>query len=284
MITWRLWQALRSPPTDNPVFQRMTSPYYEEIRWVMVAQNVLIQGQIWFWSIIFVIDTRALILMIFSGTLYGLIWSAIVSGTIAIEREYRMYDLLCLSPAGTLGISWAICMGCLHRNRTFEHVNSQESWSIRLILFIPLIISANVLLGRTFTSPGSITGIWLIAFVVVFYLDHVQSILFGSLLGVLAPHYSSNRFDSRLWACTGFMLVQCTSYLVLLLSSAILLPSLFRFMGISGWMAELSLPLLSVAAFYLVRELIMERLWLLLTRQLNAAPIELDVMFQEVVS
>src|SRR5689334_9642805 len=145
MTTWRLWHALRSPPSEHPIFQRMVSPYYDDIRWVLVAQNVLIQGQIWFWSLIFVFDTRALILMILSGTLYGMIWSIIVSGTIAIEREYRMYDLLCLSPSGTLGISWAICMGCLHRNRTFEHVNSQESWSIRIILFIPLVISANVL-------------------------------------------------------------------------------------------------------------------------------------------
>src|SRR5215813_5094508 len=131
MTTRRLWQALKTPPSTNVIFQRMVSPYYDDISWVVVAQNVLIQGQIWFWSLLFVVDTRALILMMFSGTFYGMIWSIIVSGTIAVEREYRMYDLLCLSPSGTFGISWAICMGCLHRGRAFEHVNSQESWSIR---------------------------------------------------------------------------------------------------------------------------------------------------------
>ena len=284
MTTWRLWQALRSPPSEHPIFQRMVSPYYDDIRWVLVAQNVLIQGQIWFWSLIFVFDTRALILMILSGTLYGMIWSIIVSGTIAIEREYRMYDLLCLSPSGTLGVSWAICMGCLHRNRVFEHVNSQESWSIRIILFIPLVISANVLFGRMFSNPGSITAIWLAAFLAVFYLDHVQSIIFGSLFGVLAPHYASNRFDSRLWACTGFLLVQCSSYLILFATSAFFLPALYKALGISGWSAEISLPLLSVAAFYFLREVIMARLWHLVTEQLNAAPVELDVMFQQVPS
>jgi hypothetical protein len=284
MTTWRLWHALRSPPSEHPIFQRMVSPYYDDIQWVMVAQNVLIQGQIWFWSLIFVFDTRALILMILSGTLYGMIWSIIVSGTIAIEREYRMYDLLCLSPSGKLGISWAICMGCLHRNRTFEHVNSQESWSIRIILFIPLVISANVLLGRMFSNPGSITAIWLVAFLIVFYLDHVQSIIFGSLLGVLAPHYASNRFDSRLWACTGFLLVQCSSYLALFVTSAFLLPTLYKAVGIGGWYADISLPILSVAAFYFLREVIMARLWHLLIEQLNAAPIDLDLMFEQAAS
>ncbi len=284
MTTWRLWQALRTPPSKHPIFQRMVSPYYDDIRWILVAQNVIIQGQIWFWSLIFVFDTRALILMIFSGTLYGLSWSAIVSGTIAIEREYRMYDLLCLSPSGTLGISWAICMGCLHRNRAFEHVNSQESWSIRIILFIPLVISANVLLGRAISTPGSITAIWLAAFLVVFYLDHVQSIIFGILFGVLAPHYASNRFDSRLWACTGFFLVQCSSYLVLLLTSAFLVPTIYKILGVSGTYSEISLPILSVAVFYYFREVIMARLWRLLTQQLNAAPTELDLMFQQVPS
>jgi hypothetical protein len=279
MITWRLWQALKTPPANHPIFQRMVSPYYDEMSWVLVAQNVLLQGQIWFWSLIFVLDTRVLILMMFSGTFYGLVWSAMVSGTIAVEREYRMYDLLCLSPSGSLGISWAICTACLHRNQTFAQVNSQEAWSIRVILFIPLVISANILMGRAFSNPGNITIIWLIAFLTVFYLDHVQSIIFGSLLGVLAPHYAPNRFDSRIWACIGFMLVQAISYLLLLLTGVFILPTLFQTVGVHGWYAELSLPVFSVAVFYLLREGIIMRLWRVLTEQLNAAPTELDMMF-----
>jgi hypothetical protein len=284
MITWRLWQALKYPPSAHPIFQRMVSPYYDDVSWVLVAQNVLIQGQIWFWSLIFVLDTRALIFMMLSGTFYGLIWSIIVSGTIAIEREYRMYDLLCLSPSGTLGISWAICTGCLHRNRTFEHVNSQEAWSIRIILFIPLVISANIILGRMLSSPGTITILWLAAFMVVFYLDHIQSIIFGSLFGLLAPHYAPNRFDSRLWACGGFLLVQGSTYLALLLMSGFILPALYRIADITGWYAEISLPILSVGVFYILREVMIRRLWRILTRQLNAAQTELDSMFQHAPS
>jgi hypothetical protein len=279
MTTWRLWHALKSPPSTHPIFQRMISPYYDDMNWALMAQNVLIQGQIWFWSLIFVLDTRALLLMMFSGTVYGLIWSAIVSGTIAIEREYRMYDLLSLSPSGMLGISWAICTGCLHRNQTFEQVNSQEAWSIRIILFIPLVISANVLLGRAFSNPGTLTIFWLAAFLIVFYLDHVQSIILGSLLGVLAPHYSPSRFDSRLWACVGFLLIQLSTYLALVLTSAIILPTIYRAFTISGWYADISLPVLSIAVFYFTREVIIGRLWNRVTEQLNAAPIELDLLF-----
>jgi len=279
MTTWRLWQALKSPPANHPIFQRMVSPYYDDMSWVVVAQNVLIQGQIWFWSLIFVLDTRALILMVFSGTIYGVIWSAIVSSTIAVEREYRMYDLLCLSPSGTLGISWAICTGCLHRNQTLTQVNSQEAWSIRVILFIPLVISTNVLLGRAFSNLGAITLIWLGALLIVFYLDHVQSIIFGSLLGVLAPHFAPNRLDSRLWAIGTFLLVQSSTYLVLFMTSGLILPALYRAVGFTGWYADLSLPVASVAVFYSLREMALIRLWRMLTEQLNAAQTELDLMF-----
>jgi hypothetical protein len=55
-------------------------------------------------------------------------------------------------------------------------------------------------------------------------------------------------------------------------------------LGIGGWYAEVSLPILSVAAFYALREIIMARLWHLVTEQLNAAPVELDLMFQQAPS
>jgi hypothetical protein len=284
MTTWRLWRALKSPPAANPIFRRVTTAYHEDFYWPILVQNIVLQGQIWFWSLLFVVDTRALILMAFSGTCYGAIWAITISGTIAGQRTYGMYDLLCLSPTGTVGVNWAICTGCLHRHQAFASVNSQEAWSVRLILFIPLVVSANVLFGRIFSATGTITIVWLFAFLTLFYIDHVQSIILGSLFGVLAPQRNTNGLDTRIWAIAGFLLVQVFTYLILIVSVLFILPGLFDRVGFGGLLADLSLPLLSILIFYAVREVVIMRLWHILTWDLNAAPAELDSMFQRAPS
>ncbi len=285
MTTWQLWKALKSPPTAHPVFQRMLTPgYYDDISWPLLVENMLIQGQIWLWSLVFVLDTRILILMVLSGTFYGLIWASSISGKLALEQHYGMYDLLCLSPAGTVGAAWAICTGCLHRNSAFTHINSQETWSIRIILFIPLIISGNVIFGHLFASTGVMPFIWLGTFLIIFYLDHTQSIILGSLCGVLAPYYAPGRFDTRIWACSAFLAAQAATYLLMFIISGIALPGVYNAFGLSGWQIDLSLPLATIATFYFSRDALMRYLWRALESQWNAAPTELDFMFPRVTT
>jgi hypothetical protein len=281
MNTWKLWRALNQPTTAHPIFRQVNAAYAEELYGLIPLQDLILHGQIWFWSLIFIVNTRALVLMVFSGTLYGAIWAMSISSTIAGQRARGVYDLLCLSPTGTVGINWAICTACLHRHQTFEQVNSQEAWSVRLILFVPLVISANVVFERIFTETGGLTLLWLIAFVALFYLDHVQSIIIGSLLGVLAPHYTTNRFDTCVWALGGFILVQVVSYLAVFVTSLMILPEAYAVFRFTGLLADISLPILSVLVFYGVREGIMVRLWRKLTEELNAAPTELDAMFKQ---
>lgn len=302
MITWRLWRAFKNPPTANPIFRRMTSPTYDDLtNWPPLIQDFIIQGLIWFWSLLFAIDMRALFLMVFSGTLYGAIWSVSICGRITAERDTGTFDLLCLAPSGTLGTIWAICTGCLHRHQAFSQVNSQEAWTVRIILFIPLIISAHIVFRR---ATSTLTIIWIIALVVVFYLDHVQSIILGSLFGSLAPHYAPTRLDSRLWALAGFMGVQIASYLLLLVSIVALMV-LSQQLGImewnfnlptnwetplnkmphplSKWHGDLLVPIISVVIFYATREYILYGLWHTLIDRLNAVPTELDFMVSQTV-
>lgn len=302
MITWRLWRAFKNPPTANPVFKRTISPSYDDLtQWPPLLQDLLIQGQIWFWSLLFAIDMRALFLMVFSGTLYGAIWSISISSRIAAERDMGTYDLLCLAPLGTIGTIWAICTGCLHRHQAFSHVNSQEAWTVRIILFIPLIISAHIVFRR---ATSTLTIVWIIALIAVYYLDHVQSIIMGSLFGSLAPHYAPTRLDNRIWAFGGFISVQIVSYLLLTLSIMLLL-IFSQQLGImewsfnlptsweaplnkmphplSRWHGDLLVPIISVMIFYAFREYILYRLWYALMSRLNAAPTEFDLMVGQAV-
>jgi hypothetical protein len=280
MMTRRLWRALGNPPYTHPIFQRMSALYhYDEWSWPGLAQTILIHGQIWLWAAIFVLDTRLLILMVFSGTVYGVIWSAVIGETLAAERQQGMYELLCMSPTGPLGVTWTLCTACLHRGGAFAHVNSQEAWSVRLILFIPLLISANMVLGRMLAGGSGVTFLGLVAFGVFFYFDHIQSIVLGSLFGMLAPHRAVNRVDARVWGMGGFLGVQLVTYLVFVLTAFAVLPVLYSGLAARGSMADIALAAISLGVCYLVREAMIAWLWRVLTNELNAAPADLDFIW-----
>ena len=246
MITKRLWRAFSQPPMNKPLFERVAlnaafSPALRSLWW----NNLAIQGQVWLWSLVFILDVRALPLMLLSGTFYGLLWAVGVSGTILHERSTGTYDLLCLTPEGTFGVNWTICLGCLHQGDAFRHVNSQEAWTIRLMLMIPLIITANLALNRLLTN-SPVALVWMGVLVVLFYFDHVQSIIIGSLFGLMAPQTSTSG-DTRLWAVAGLILGQVLSYGtffgVVLLSPLLNLPPALS-------------PVIALAAFFGLRECI----------------------------
>jgi uncharacterized membrane protein YagU involved in acid resistance len=279
MITWRLWQAFKHPPSDHPIFQRMTlNDYSDQIELFSLLQRILIQGQIWLWPLVFMLNMRALTLMIFSGTLYGALWAVRISGTIAAERKSGRYDLLCLSPGGEVCAMWAICTGCLHQYRAFHQINSQEAWSVRLILFIPIVISTPFIVRQVFAVTLSTTFTGMLAIIVVFYLDHVQSIVFGTLAGVLASHYAPNPLDQRLWALAGFLALQITSYVILVVLNLLIFPLFDHNWG--GWYAEIGVPLLMVASVYIVREIMLRSVWKSVKRRLGSTAAELDTLFQ----
>lgn len=282
-MTWQLWQAFSHPPSAHPVFQRVVNGSEYHIEWMLVVQNICIQGQIWFWSLIFILDTRLLVLMIFSGTFYGAVWAIAISNSIAVERQHGMYDLLCLSPAGTIGVDWAIGTACLHRRAGFQHVNSQEAWSVRMILFVPLLVSAQLVLGRALAANGAVTVMSALALLAFFYVDHIQSIILGVTFGLLGPHLVEDRFDTRLRALSGFLIAQFSSYLLLTMTAFVLLPAVYQRIGLRGAWADFSLPFFSLLIFVAVRERLLLRLIRTLCIRLNAAPTEVDGLLRRAV-
>jgi hypothetical protein len=278
-----LWQAFSHPPSAHPVFQRVLNGSEYHIEWVLLAQSVFIQGQIWFWSLVFILDTRLLVLMIFSGTFYGAVWALAISNSITVERQQGMYDLLCLSPSGMIGVDWAIGTACLHRRAGFEHVNSQEAWSVRMILFVPLLVSAQLVLGRTMGATSAISVVSALAVLVFFYVDHIQSIILGVTFGLLGPHTVDSRFDSRLRALSGFLLAQVSSYLLLAATAFVLLPAVYQRIGLRGAWADFSLPFFSLLIFVVARDRLLAHLMRRLCDKLNAAPTEVAGLFQSAV-
>lgn len=277
MITWQLWRALNNPPAQHPIFKRLTTEI-EKDPMERVLQHMLVQGQIWLWPLLFMVRVQSLILIVFSGTLYGAIWAVRVSGLIAAEREKRTYELLCLSPIGQLGATWMMGAGCLHRGKAFQQINSREAWSVRVILLIPILISAPFILRQVFSVSLTISFVGIMTAFAVFYLDHVQSILFGSLLGMLAAHFAPHKLDQRLWALAGFLGIQIGSYGLLIVAGLTILPSLYA----DFIYREVGIPLTSLLIFYGLREYILRQLYRRLIERTGGAAADMTPLANDI--
>jgi hypothetical protein len=278
---WRLWRGLKHPADNHPVFWRVLDDIYDDAtRFSRLTQNIFLQGQIWLWPLLFIVDMRLVCLMVFSGTISGTILTLRISNCIASEQQSRTYDLLCLTPGGTIRTLWAICMGCLHREQAFEILNSQEAWIVRLGLFIPFIISSQLFLQRIMGLKGGVTLYWGVGFIALFYIDHIQATVFSCIAGMLAAQQTSS-MDKRLWAVTTFEAFQVCSYLFTIVVGLLILPDFCRWLGVLGINSEISQMLLTVGVFYVTREGVITLGWRRLMDSTNTQPAEIDFLTTE---
>ncbi len=282
-MMWRLWKGLKHPAYNHPMFLRVqTDIYGDETRFIRLIQNIFLQGQIWLWPLLFIIDMLLVCLMAFGGSISGVILALRISSQITAEQHSRTYDLLCLTPGGRIRTLWAMCTGCLHREDAFGILNSQEAWIVRLGLFVPFIVSSQLLLERLFNLPQGITFIWGIGFVVLYTLDHMQSTVFGCIVGMLSTH-SNARMDARLWAFVAFMSFQIGTYVATIVSSLLILPLVYPLFNAVGISVEIGQVGLIAMLFYAVRDQILTRAWRLLLSQTDTQPNELDFLTPSIV-
>jgi hypothetical protein len=278
MTMWRLWKGLKHPAADHPMFARVLDDIYDDAtRLSRLTQSVFLQGQIWLWPLLFIIDMRLVCLMALSGTISGMILTLRISNRITEEQQSRTYDLLCLTPGGTIRALWAICTGCLHREQAFEILNSLEAWVVRLGLFVPFVISSQLFLQRMLGMKGGVTLTWGMGFIALFYIEHIQATVFGCLSGMLAAQQATS-VDKRLWAVTLFSAFQVCSYLFTILVSLFILPVICRWLTVASISSEISQMLLTVGLFYVTREGMITLGWHWLIDSTNTRPTDIDFL------
>ncbi len=294
MTTWRLWRALRHPPFNHPLFWRtvMTKETEASTRhWpvgrvalgallLFICSGAVFPRQLTTIALIaFMIVPGLMVSFTFNGLIYGLIWGVKISSTIARSYESSTFDLLALSPPGGLGAAWAMSTGCLYRNRMAGDLAFPETWTIRLFVVIFASMALATMSGAQY--PGELVVpvlVYSLALIAAFYIDDMQSIIVGSLMGMLIPIYARNRVDARLWTAGIYLLVQVTTYVSSLLTLFVIIPALYQRLGVNGWHTQVSMPLVGIAVFYGIREIIIFVLWHNLTTRLNASPTELNLV------
>jgi hypothetical protein len=284
LTSWMLWDALKNPPYRHALYRRTIESSLRLPRWynervLPTVYFMLAMGLCPCFMVVSAVLARpgwlviaALLLVVLSGTRYGLIWSLQVGEFIARERERSTFDMLGIAPDGALGASWMICVACMYRDQKFRDLETQHSIFTRVALLALAMLTLLILCNLFNAGDVDYLSIPIAAaaLVAIYYFDHIHSVILGGLIGMLIPTYASARNDSRLLTVSSFIVLQATTYVVSWIFAFFVLPGVFDAIGIYGAVASLLQAIMSVGLFYLIRESIITILWLKLTEQLNA--------------
>jgi hypothetical protein len=206
-----------------------------------------------------------------NGAFQGAISAVRIGSLLANLRERGQYDLLCLLPPGAARVTWELCTTCLHRTRTFSSLSSELVWVVRSIFILATVL----IIARENRNPWqgpflAMTQIGLMY--VIFHIDDIQSLIVGSLSGMIAPTFTRTPADARLYSLLGYLLIQTATYLLVVLATFVALPALYRLLHWSGLAADFLQSVIGILTLYSFREVIIRALWQTLLRRLDIYP------------
>ncbi|RMF82321.1 MAG: hypothetical protein D6737_02240 [Chloroflexi bacterium] len=291
MMTWTLWRALQKPPVNHPLYQHTLTasqrPTHISKWWAIPgALLVLFYGFVLFipipasletaFLIISLIIPLLIVMLIFSGTGYGLSWAIGISTAVTRQRERHTYDLLSVSPAGEFGIVWAISAGRLYRSGSFNRLESydrlgQQSQWIYIVFIMAVVF--NVI------SNGSEIFFALIIIVIgaaALYIDYIHSALVSILIGIVTPMHTDNTLTAQLYAAGAFVLLQVITYLMAVFVWTRLIPDLTDFLHAPDGVRLTLQPLVTFAVFYATREGMIMLLWRHITQHFAITRADID--------
>jgi hypothetical protein len=212
--------------------------------------------------------------------IYTALWSMDIAGTVAREFTQKTYDLQCLMPVGTLGINWIICTGRLHYRDGLMRSVVEVFAVIQLFMLTTLFL----VIGIIVTPPGDeeirlahFLAIML-SLVAFLYLDHIQAIVCGICIALIAARQTRTVGDARLWALLCFLAVQLGWYIAVLLFCFIGVPFLVEALQLRLVIFGLLLPPLVVGLAFLIREGMIRLLWSRVLLGMNADQVDLKLL------
>lgn len=283
MMTWKLWRVLIIPPVGDPIF-RHASHYYpspghwrqllDYVAFIIVIALLVAYLRASFLSLSTGLNPLILFvgLVLLGGTIYGVDWALAVSDTVAAARTNHTLDLLCITPRGAIGAIWSLGLSQLHRASSFRKRydgHRKVFFSLGTVLLLLTFALGGMVLTATNAEARPLLDLTALlvgvlssfAFLVATYLDFIQSIIVGVLVGMIVPSFSRQRSDAQLLGLSGFLTIQFSTYFVTYLVCFLMLPVMGRALGIESITLELILLLPRLIVFFLIREALIVLLW-----------------------
>lgn len=279
--TARLWWALTHPPAIHPLFRRVVVlPPYTDRRhfsWATLIIKLVLGLSLYSPLLLFVLMPVGMMAL---GLTYGLDCSFRVGGAIADALERGIFRLLSLAPPGPLPAAWTLGISALYRNHDFNRLWSIVRVTLQVGLALAALANAAVLifLSPLFTrypAPALPTIAGFLSFLAVLlamYVEYIQSVIVGTLTGMLAAAISRSRLDAALWSFGGYLLVQVTTYGTTALLGFWALESALQPFETDSVLLLPVVSFLRLGLFFAVRELFIRLLWRWVGRQLDCPP------------
>jgi len=304
MISHIFWQGLNTPYTRHPLFWRTirqgggtqfagrNDQFNILFEWIGIGYICLIIGVWLLMNVsasslqreilnlllflltlpIWVVIGIGLRFTVFNGTVTGLLWAFHISSAIAQQRTFHTEEVLGVSPPGRLGTYWATCSGYLYRYGALHRYTHQRHNT----LILALIMGGLLVMTRPIDSTESV--VTAIAFIAAIYSETIHAVVMASLLGLVVPLYTHNTLDAQLLATGLFLLFQVFTVILTILTSLRIIPHLYSALDFHGAIAEISIPILSLLVFIVVRETIIIGLWRILKQQINIGTEDLRIL------
>jgi hypothetical protein len=293
-ITWKIWRALRRPPLNSPLYRRQQAgrPRHRLYRrallvglWLALVggcyQATFNHPPVYQW--LSGLNFFTVVCVIFALVLFYLsILTAAISLTITRAREQRIYDLLCLTPPGTLAVNWTLCAATIYHRKGFG-----VFWFIvtfaSLILGMALVVEIAIpVLGLLDTSntPALVSSyqrllvdlLYTLALVGVFYVGSAQAVVSGVLLGMLGPANAPDSAGAPVWTVSSFLAVQLLTGGLAAGIGLAAVPALHQLAALPDGLARVMLPLEQFVIFAGLREATNYLLWRALVSRLESIP------------
>ena len=293
MLSWKLWRALNRAPQRSPLYRRaylkqgapMTPlPFriplfglFKNASLVVLPVILVLLGAPILVMLYYLALLFAPLLLPIANTIYGLYHAYSSSASIARERERQTYDVLCASPPGILGMHWSYCTGWIHYHWVYRY--TMIGVLVTGIIATIFGLSSQMVFGVGATSV-IVTIVRTLAVGGIFVLDYAQTLILSTLVALIVPTYAENESNARLWAVSLFLMLQGAVYLPTLLIGLYALPSTFNLIGIDSIVAGVLIPVLLIAFFAFLREMIIMGLWVAAREQLSTTKVELDAITQ----
>lgn len=273
MITWKIWRALKYPPRANRLFQLTIaahnfsqssfSPLALLIVLVLLPFSALTSRTVAS-MVSFVVLASLLIfivLQIFTGSFYGLLWAVRTASTIAGLHRGKVYETLCLLPDGALGVSWIICTASLYWNGNDREFGSQYTWPIRIFFVFGIAVYFSPWLPdeQTWTLISVFINIFTIT--LWFRIEDVQSIVLACIIGMAIPTYTHHKIEVRIWTAAVYFFLQITAYALAGVVTFSILPLIYETITLRAWLQAVTKPIFGLTVIFLMRETMILGLW-----------------------
>ena len=209
------------------------------------------------------------------GTIGGVISVLRVSNAIVYEREQRRFDLIRITPLGSVGISWLIGKMAHQQSPLIALIrDGGRMLYVTLGGFLLLLLFLFTLNWWSIESndPGSYPFsefainmrdfIPLLMAVTMLYIDVIQSIVVGVIAGILISTFVRDRLIAYGLSLGSYLGFQVLFYVVMALVAQVVLPNVYT------W-ASINRPIAFVIIFYASREGLIALMWWWLARRLE---------------